>query len=305
LSIVEAHLGELSLSAEAQALIDASRAEQRAHQEATRRAAQRRRLLAGAGLFALGGALVYFLVALPLQRAAAIWQARGDNPLIALSGGRVVAGSDTPYPDPFERAQTTVRVDAFEIERTEVSNQQYEACMKAGGCEDAAGVPRFTYDPETTDLPVTGISAAQAAAYCAWIGRRLPTDLEWERAARGLDGRLWPWGDEPPDAQIANLLPEDEFDPRPLLPVDSLPGGASPEGVLNLAGNVWEWTATTVCEEAECPRWDGSADAFLFIRGGAANFQLPRLTIPTSAEATFFDPYVGFRCAADSEGEGK
>lgn len=136
-------------------------------------------------------------------------------------------------------------VSPFELERTEVSVEAYGRCVAAGACAEPAfvrGDARF----DRPDFPVTEVRWDDAAAYCAWSGGRLPTEAEWELAARGPSGRDFPWGNVY-NGHVTNhgALASDETDASDgyagLAPVDAFPDGATPEGVLNLAGNASEW----------------------------------------------------------------
>lgn len=137
-----------------------------------------------------------------------------------------------------------VRLDAFWLDQLEVTNAMYLLCVQAGACSPPADWasdrrPSYFNTEEFKDYPVVHVTWQQAAAYCTWAGRRLPTEAEWERAARGDDFRNFPWGDDPPSAAYAN------FDRlvRDTSRVGSYPSGASPFGALDMAGNVWEWVA--------------------------------------------------------------
>jgi iron(II)-dependent oxidoreductase len=127
-----------------------------------------------------------------------------------------------------------VDVASFELARTPVTNAQYRSFVEETG--DA--VPPLLGAGD--DLPVTFVDWGEASAFCAWAGGRLPTAEEWEKAARGTDGRRWPWGDEadPARAHVGPGIKRGAPDP-----VGSRPAGASPYGLLDMAGNVWEWTA--------------------------------------------------------------
>jgi formylglycine-generating enzyme required for sulfatase activity len=134
--------------------------------------------------------------------------------------------------DPAQPRQ--VDVAAFEIARTPVTNAQYRAYVEATG---AAAPPHW---PAADDLPVTFVDWHEASGFCAWAGGRLPTGAEWEKAARGTDARNWPWGNEPDDGRAHVGAGIKHGAPAP---VGSFAAGASPYGVLDLAGNVWEWVA--------------------------------------------------------------
>lgn len=135
--------------------------------------------------------------------------------------------------------QHEVGLSAFWIDRTEISNAMYALCAAAKKC----GLPFHgnlnpMYDDSAfANYPVVYVTWKQAGEYCAWAGRRLPTEAEWEKAARGIDGRIYPWGDDAPDMTRANFA----LQVGASLPVDRYPLGASPYGALNMAGNVREW----------------------------------------------------------------
>ena len=140
-----------------------------------------------------------------------------------------------------------VRLSSFEIDRTEVSVGDYARCVATGACVAAAYPPS---DPRFDNpvFPVTHVRWEDAGTYCTWAGGRLPTEAEWEFTARGTSGRLFPWGNvyNPHLANHGALAPEetDATDGyQGLAPVTALADGATPEGVLNLAGNAAEWVA--------------------------------------------------------------
>jgi len=152
---------------------------------------------------------------------------------------------DSRYNDN-EQPVHTVYLDAFWIDQTEVTNGQYALCVADGACQEphsSASKTRISYygNPEFKDYPVTYVDWYMAEAYCAWAGRRLPSEAEWEKTARGTDERLYPWGDEI-DSTLANYggYSRENSDTTA---VGSYPNGASPYGALDMAGNVWEWVA--------------------------------------------------------------
>ena len=301
LSIIESFRSDLPITAEADHLLERSR-------EAIRRERRRRRqmrwllgvtaaILAGIVLIAGPGQWIYH----ELLKA----EAQRLSPLIPLAGGMMIAGANAPGREPEELALQEVEIGAFSIERTEVTNRQYRLCWQAGGCQREPSNRRYFDDPRFDDYPVVAVAANQAAEYCRWLGRRLPDELEWERAARGLNGLPWQWRDgssDPPSASTANV-PSSSQTPTDILPVGSFPDGATPEGALDLVGNVWEWTSTALsCDEARsCARsaWNGTDLVPLAVRGGAWNFQIERITqvLPGMADASDIEVMVGFRCA--------
>ena len=164
-----------------------------------------------------------------------------------------LVGSD-PVEDSYsqenETPQQRVFIDDFWISKTEVTNEQYLRCVEAGACE--AGYYMSLYLPEEKDFPVNYVTYEQAQSFCSWIGGQLPSEFQWEKAARGTDGRIYPWGNEIPSTNklFANICYKDsdgkEVD---LLPVASFPFGASPYGVMDMSGNVWEWTSSWYSED--------------------------------------------------------
>ena len=184
----------------------------------------------------------------------------GAQVLLVPAGGFMM-GSDAAdvraYAD--EIPAHFVYLDAFWIDRTEVSNAQYVQFLNAlgdyrGACfgrdcletsrEDADShisrrTGRYLVDDQYADHPVTEVSWFGAEAYCNWVGAKLPTEAQWEKAARSTDGRLFPWGDGEPSCTLAQFA----GCPGTTVPVWSNQEGASACGALNMAGNVWEWVA--------------------------------------------------------------
>ena len=140
-------------------------------------------------------------------------------------------GDDDEYPP------HRVNLDAYWIDQTEVSNTRYQQCVDDGACDPPIDTEYYN-DSNYSNHPVVYVYWRDAVDYCQWAGRRLPTEAEWEKTARGTDGRTYPWG-EGISCDRANYGDCDEF-PR-TSPVGHYPAGASPYGALDMAGNVWEW----------------------------------------------------------------
>lgn len=182
------------------------------------------------------------------------WERPPDNMvMVYVPAGTFLMGSD-PERDPEafneEMPQHEVTLDGFWIDQTEVTNEQYALCVQDGSCNASTYADDSSLNGDTQ--PVVGVSWFEAEDYCTWVGGQLPTEAQWEYAARGEDGRLYPWGDEF-DRRIVNFCDTDcEYewkdnaynDGYPVTaPVGTFPEGASWVNALDMAGNVWEWVA--------------------------------------------------------------
>jgi formylglycine-generating enzyme required for sulfatase activity len=195
----------------------------------------------------------------------------------------------------------SVSLPAFSIDRHEVSAQQYRLCVEQGRCtatDPLAGVATGGR------LPAVGVKATQAAEFCRWLGRRLPTYREWERAVRGSTYRPWPWGDAPPGPARVNALFEPG--PRALAAVDdpAFSSGATPDDIRDLLGNAREWTTTPItCDPYDCPaEWTPTTTdpVALMVVGLSVGEQfLPDVAFdPFPGEPSHTDAITGFRCAS-------
>lgn len=176
--------------------------------------------------------------ALPVQ-----WRATKDilEGMVRIPTGIFTRGSDTGPED--QQPARQIQLPNYYIDRTEVSAAAFAECVRVGACESARAYP----ETGAADLPAVGVSWQQAHDYCLWAGKRLPTEAEWEKAARSSTAWAYPWG-ETLDADHANFADGSSFETRgekdkyrALAPVDSFPDGASSYGVINLSGNAAEW----------------------------------------------------------------
>jgi formylglycine-generating enzyme required for sulfatase activity len=158
--------------------------------------------------------------------------------LVYVPAGEFVMGRDTSqFAD--ERPAHNVSLEGFWIDQTEVTNAMYAQCVNAGQCN----LPRETDNFSNTGYsnhPVAYVSWDDASYYCSWALRRLPTEAEWEKAARGTDAILYPWGNEAPSSALLNYNQEI----RETTEVRKYPEGISPYGAYDMAGNVWEWVSS-------------------------------------------------------------
>ena len=231
-----------------------------------------------------------------------------ENPFIALDkgGGVMVFGSGTPDLTSGEQPlNENMPIGDFAIQLTEVTNRQFRVCRRAGGCKldpiPSPDSPRYYEGSEYDDYPVVGVNAFQSQEFCHWLGGDIPTSEQWERAARGLHGRPWPWLDENLTPDRANLYQLDGS--SELAPAKDFPAGASPEGILNLVGNAAEWTRTVLFtqddgETFSLENWNGAeSQVALAVRGGSWGFQMSRITESQLNLPGDFGVFTGFRCA--------
>lgn len=252
------------------------------------------------------------LLALALIAATAI---AADGGMVRIPGGAFTMGSDDGPED--ERPAHRVQVPAFEIDRLPVTNRAFATFLQAVGPRGPAGeryydwddadarihqhAGRWQADPEAAEHPVVEASWAGARAYCAWRGARLPTEAEWEKAARGTDRRRYPWGNAPPDASLAHY----GGGWHDTVPVGSRPKGASPYGVLDMAGNGWQWVSSAYRPypyDARDGREDPAVDAVRGTRGGGHDARAADLTATQRGRQVSRAPRAGhhnisFRCA--------
>lgn len=174
-----------------------------------------------------------------------IAHAADGSVMVLIPAGEFVMGKDGAPPELGESPAHRVYLDAFYIDKYEVTNAQYQRFMEATGTP----APDFWTDPmmNEPDQPVVGVTWHQAKAYCEWVGKRLPTEAEWEKAARGTDERIYPWGNHF-DWEYGNFS-DDHLEDGHLdgfmgsAPVGHFPTDVSPYGVYDMGGNALEWVA--------------------------------------------------------------
>ncbi len=238
-----------------------------------------------------------------LEELAPVIQDTGGHEMVLVPAGRFLMG----------QSRRSIFLESFYIDRLPVTNDEFATFVRATGYEpEPAGKSRFlmhTRDPvmakKLADHPVVFVSWADARAYATWAGKRLPTEAEWEKAARGTDGRKYPWGREEPSKNRAHFGQHGGVTSS----AGAFPKGASPYGALDMAGNVLEW-----CDDADDPDFyekgpdhnphsvSDKANAPRVMRGGS--FLHGARALRTSARTSFEPLYRfasgGFRCARNA-----
>ena len=230
-----------------------------------------------------------------------------DNaPMVFVLAGEFLMGSAESDKDvgDEEKPQHTVSLDAFRIDQHEVTNAQYKQCVDAGKCtapSDSSSNTRKSYygNAQFDNYPVVYVSWQDAKNYCAWAGKRLPTEAEWEKAARGTDGRRYPWGDTFDKSKLNSF----ENGNKDTTEVGKYPSGASPYGAYDMAGNVWEWTNDWYGENyyASSPKQNPqgpSSGSMRAYRGGSTfnDFLFARAATRFGYSPDDRLPVIGFRC---------
>jgi formylglycine-generating enzyme required for sulfatase activity len=231
--------------------------------------------------------------------------------MVLIPAGEFWMGSPDGEGDKDEHPRHQVYLDAFYMDKFEVTVARYAEFMRSTNRSKPAYWDRVDINKHG-NLPVIGVDWHDAEDYCRWAGKRLPTEAEWERAARGTDGRTYPWGNEGPTPRLANFGKDytnvnNVYD-ESLAPVESFEAGNSPYGLHRMAGNVWEWTADWYDEHyykkspPQNPKGPSSDTGKKVLRGGSWT------NVPgnvRSADRNRYTPttrysHLGFRCAQDS-----
>jgi formylglycine-generating enzyme required for sulfatase activity len=243
-----------------------------------------------------------------------VWVNPVDNAVyLYVPPGEFLMGSAKDDPDAGgdEKPQHTVYLDDYWIMQTEVTSAQYQQCVEAGQCKAPDTGGNCTYATRA-DHPINCVSWNDALAYCRWVGGRLPTEAEWEKAARGTDGRKYPWGNRNPVGDLLNSCDrnctyywkdtsiDDGY--AETAPVGTYPKGTSPYGALDMVGNVWEWTSSLYKlypYRADDGRENLAAAGSRVVRGGSWNLNQREVR---AARRSGLSPVtllasIGFRCA--------
>ena len=229
--------------------------------------------------------------------------------MVYIPAGEFTMGSDDSG-DIGSRPVQKISLNAFYIDKYEVTNEFYDACVYAVECRKPHQLGTATHDtyyanPVYKDYPVIYVDWKMAKAYCEWRGARLPTEAEWEKAARGTDARLYPWGNDKPDCSLANI----SGCVGDTTPVNQHELGQSIYGIYGLAGNVWEWTSSLYKPYPYDPT-DGREDPDLLkeriARGGSwhifgGNGGNVRADTRLKLDPGYFGAYVGIRCAKSAQ----
>ncbi len=221
-----------------------------------------------------------------------------EGEMVAVPGGDFIMGCNAAVDGDClddEKPMHTVTLSAFEIDKTEVTQDQYAGCVIAGACDP----PMCEWDCAKSDLPASCVTWDLAKMYCAWANKRLPTEAEWEKAARGTDGRKYPWGNTEPTCTEANMSGCGEKTQA----VGSHPAGASPYGALDMSGNMvemlYDWYDAAYYQSAPSVDPQGPAVGDRYVGRGGGFKSKPVWQRASSRD--WYDTYdqgnaLGFRC---------
>jgi formylglycine-generating enzyme required for sulfatase activity len=232
------------------------------------------------------------------------------SPMALIPAGAYYRGSRPRTGEPDERPRRAIVLSAFYIDQFEVSVARYRACFEAGKCKKPNQDEHCNWSIEGRDEhPINCVSWYQAQKFCAWAGKRLPTEAEWEKAARGGDDRFFSWGKHAPSCKLANFnatlkLGKDRYCRGQTVPVTEYPQAATPYGVVQMTGNVYEWVLDWYAKDfyAKGPEKDPQGPVVgkhRAIRGGSwfSIYRDIRIGLRGLVPPSIRLPYLGFRCA--------
>jgi formylglycine-generating enzyme required for sulfatase activity len=239
--------------------------------------------------------------------------------MVLVPAGDFIMGDDNENNN--ERPAHQVYIDSFYIDKYEVSNEHYKTCVDAGHCQPpndvvSSEITDYYINPKFDNYPVINIDWDMADKYCTWRDADLPTEAQWEKAARGTDGRSYPWGNEFAGNEVnfcdvncstywGNKNYNDEYGNT--APVDSFLQGVSPYGIYNMAGNAWEWVADWYSEKyyqnspSANPTGPTTGD-YRVLRGGSwfsTESQVRSSYRYGGSPTNGYIIAIGFRCAVD------
>ena len=258
----------------------------------------------------------------PMPPADATLKATWTSPvdgmaLVYIPQGQYLIGALDSDPQAWvdEKPQHKVDLSGYWMDKTEVTNAMYAKCVQAGACPAKKMDISYTRDSyygnvEFDNYPVIYVTWDDAQTYCAWAGRKLPTEAQWEVAARGSDGRKYPWGNSSPSCDLLNYTVTlstnfglSDSCTGDTTAVGKYPQGASPYGILDMAGNVWEWVAdwkgpNYLVEPHQDPLGPPNGESRV-IRGGFYfnDAKYVRATMRLGHDPDDATDYIGFRCA--------
>ena len=254
---------------------------------------------------------LFFPQRVDLARSAALIASE----MVRIPAGPFLMGSS--YGPEDEQPQHRVQVSEFSIDRTKVTNTQFARFLNSAGLQGRRGEKYFDSDDSDARIhrrdgkwqsdgghenhPVVEASWCGALEYCSWVSKRLPTEAQWEKAARGNDGRKYPWGNEAPDFTRAHF----NGGWNDFRPVGSFPKGGSPYGMLDAAGNGWEWVSSAYMPypyNSNDGREDLTKAQVRVTRGGGQDSRADELTATHRGGHVSRNPRgghhnIGFRCA--------
>lgn len=244
----------------------------------------------------------------PIEKLPSIITGNDGGPMVFIPAGKFTMGSseDDKSAQYAERPTHTVYLDAYYLDQFEVTTARYATFLQRTS-RVASAYWSEQILKQHGNKPVVGVDWNDAAAYCVWAGKRLPTEAEWEKAARGTDHRLYPWGDAAPNQRLANYGRGSDFKNYEVLTnVGSYELGKSPYGAYDMAGNVWEWTADWYDENyygkssTRNPRGSSSGQSRV-VRGGSWGDASGRMrsTLRDRRSPTGRHNFIGFRCVQD------